>query len=102
MARALLADPALLVLDEPTEGLDEQEAAALMADLLAAATGRAVLLLTHRHDGLDHVDTVYHLVDGHLTEAGGRPAEIRGRPAELRGRPAEFRGRLAGTGNARS
>ncbi|WP_327011336.1 ATP-binding cassette domain-containing protein [Dactylosporangium sp. NBC_01737] len=69
MARALLADPALLVLDEPTEGLDEQEAAALMTDLLAAAMGRAVLLLTHRRDGLDHVDTVYHLVDGDLTEA---------------------------------
>ncbi|MEV4508616.1 thiol reductant ABC exporter subunit CydD [Dactylosporangium sp. NPDC049525] len=68
MARALLADPALLVLDEPTEGLDEQEAAALMTDLLAAATGRAVLLLTHRRDGLDHVDAVYDLADGRLTE----------------------------------
>ena len=69
MARALLADPALLVLDEPTEGLDEQEAAALMTDLLAAATGRTVLLLTHRRDGLEHVDAVYDLVDGRLAEA---------------------------------
>ena len=69
MARALLADPALLVLDEPTEGLEEQEAAALMTDLLAAATGRSVLLLTHRRDGLEHVDAVYDLVDGRLAPA---------------------------------
>ncbi|UWP87017.1 thiol reductant ABC exporter subunit CydD [Dactylosporangium fulvum] len=66
MARALLADPALLVLDEPTEGLDEPAAAALMTDLLAAASGRTVLLLTHRRDGLEHVDEVYDLVDGRL------------------------------------
>ncbi|GAA0735834.1 thiol reductant ABC exporter subunit CydD [Dactylosporangium roseum] len=66
MARALLADPALLVLDEPTEGLDEPAAAALMADLLAAASGRTVLLLTHRRDGLEHVDELYDLVDGRL------------------------------------
>ena len=74
MARALLADPALLVLDEPTEGLDEREAAELMSDLLAAASGRSVLLLTHRRDGLEHVDAVYDLVDGHLTARTGAPA----------------------------
>jgi ATP-binding cassette subfamily C protein CydCD len=55
-ARALLADPALLILDEPTEGLDEPSAEALMADLLAATHGRTVLLLTHRTEGLDRVD----------------------------------------------
>ncbi|WP_260709515.1 thiol reductant ABC exporter subunit CydD [Dactylosporangium aurantiacum] len=69
MARALLADPALLILDEPTEGLDEQEAAALMTDLLTAASGRAVLLLTHRRDGLGHVDAVYDLAGGRLAPA---------------------------------
>jgi ATP-binding cassette subfamily C protein CydCD len=55
-ARALLADPRLLILDEPTEGLDEPAAEALMADLLAASGGRTVLLLTHRTEGLDRVD----------------------------------------------
>jgi ATP-binding cassette subfamily C protein CydCD len=74
MARALLADPALLVLDEPTEGLDEREAAELMSDLLAAAAGRSVLLLTHRRDGLEHVDAVHDLVDGRLTARAGAPA----------------------------
>ena len=69
-ARALLADPALLVLDEPTEGLDEPTAEALMADLLDAAAGYGVLLLTHRTDGLDRVDRVLELAGGRLRPAG--------------------------------
>jgi len=60
-ARALLADPEVLILDEPTEGLDTDLAEALMADLLDAAAGRTVLLLTHRPEGLDRVDRVIDL-----------------------------------------
>jgi ATP-binding cassette subfamily C protein CydCD len=66
-ARALLAEPGLLVLDEPTEGLDTEVAGALMADLLDATAGRTVLLLTHRTEGLDRVDRVLTLADGRLT-----------------------------------
>jgi ATP-binding cassette, subfamily C, bacterial CydCD len=72
-ARALLADPALLILDEPTEGLDQPAAEALMADLLDAAAGRTVLVLTHRTEGLDRVDRTLVLRDGRigiLTTAG--------------------------------
>jgi ATP-binding cassette subfamily C protein CydCD len=65
-ARALLADPDLLILDEPTEGLDEAGAAALMTDLLTATDGRTVLLLTHRTEGLDQVDARYELRGGKL------------------------------------
>ena len=60
-ARALLAAPDLLILDEPTEGLDEAGAEALMADLLGAAGGRTVLILTHRTEGLDRVGATYEL-----------------------------------------
>ncbi|MFI7601649.1 thiol reductant ABC exporter subunit CydC [Actinoplanes sp. NPDC049681] len=69
-ARALLAEPDLLVLDEPTEGLDEAGAAALMADLLDAAGDRTVLLFTHRTEGLDRVDATYELRAGVLRYAG--------------------------------
>jgi ATP-binding cassette subfamily C protein CydC len=47
-ARLLLADHDVLVLDEPTEHLDEETARALLADLYAAAGPRTVVLLTHR------------------------------------------------------
>jgi ABC-type bacteriocin/lantibiotic exporter with double-glycine peptidase domain len=43
-----LADHDVLVLDEPTEHLDEETARALLADLYAAAGRRTVVLLTHR------------------------------------------------------
>jgi ATP-binding cassette, subfamily C, bacterial CydCD len=68
-ARALLAEPDLLILDEPTEGLDEAAADALMTDLLSAAHGRTILLLTHRTEGLNLVGTVTELRDGKLTQA---------------------------------
>ena len=47
LARAFLADPALLILDEPTAHLDPATRQALTADLLRATEGRAVLLITH-------------------------------------------------------
>jgi ATP-binding cassette subfamily C protein CydC len=47
-ARLLLADRDVLVLDEPTEHLDEETGRALLADLFAAAGDRTVVLLTHR------------------------------------------------------
>jgi ATP-binding cassette subfamily C protein CydCD len=66
-ARALLAGPALLILDEPTEGLDEQTAGEVMADLLDAASGCTVLLLTHRVEG--QVDRIFELSGGRLRTA---------------------------------
>jgi thiol reductant ABC exporter CydC subunit len=58
VARALLADAPVLLLDEPTAHLDPPTAEALVRDVLEAADGRAVLLVTHRPEGLDLVDRV--------------------------------------------
>ena len=58
LARALLADAPVLVLDEPTAHLDPPTAEELMHDLLTAAPGRSILLVTHRPEGLDLVDDV--------------------------------------------
>jgi thiol reductant ABC exporter CydC subunit len=57
-ARALLADAPVLLLDEPTAHLDAETAEALVADVLAAAADRSVLLVTHRPEGLELVDRV--------------------------------------------
>ena len=61
VARALLADAPVLVLDEPTAQLDPDTAEALVTDVLEAADGRSVLLITHRPEGLDLVDEVVSL-----------------------------------------
>jgi thiol reductant ABC exporter CydC subunit len=58
LARALLADAPVLLLDEPTAHLDSSTAEALVADVLDAADGRSVLLITHRPEGLHLVDAV--------------------------------------------
>jgi ATP-binding cassette, subfamily C, bacterial CydC len=58
VARALLADAPVLVLDEPTAHLDSRTAERLIADVLDAATDRSVLLITHRSEGLHRMDEV--------------------------------------------
>jgi len=68
LARAFLADPPLLILDEPTAHLDPPTRRALTADLLYATEGRAVLLITHELDGLDQVDEVVVLDHGRVIE----------------------------------
>jgi ATP-binding cassette, subfamily C, bacterial CydC len=51
----------VLILDEPTEHLDDPTAVALTSDLLAAAGDRTVLLITHRADIARSVDRVIDL-----------------------------------------
>jgi thiol reductant ABC exporter CydC subunit len=70
LARAFLADPALLILDEPTAHLDPDTRRALTADLLHATEGRSVLFITHERDGLDQVDEIVLLAHGAVSERG--------------------------------
>lgn len=74
LARALLADFPVLVLDEPAEHLDLATADALTADLLATTEGRTTVLITHRLTGLDAVDEVLVLDRGRIVQSGSPAA----------------------------
>jgi thiol reductant ABC exporter CydC subunit len=70
IARALLADFPVLVLDEPGEHLDAEKADAIVSDLLAVAHETATLLITHRLAGLRDVDEILVLDRGQVVERG--------------------------------
>jgi ATP-binding cassette subfamily C protein CydC len=60
IARALLKPAAVLILDEPTEGLDPENAQQLMANIIdeCERRGQSLLLITHRLQQLDRFDEV--------------------------------------------
>ncbi|MCW2888381.1 MAG: cydC [Streptosporangiaceae bacterium] len=70
LARALLADPPIMVLDEPTGQLDPEARRALTADLLDATRGRATLLITHELEGLEEIDEIVVLGEGRVLARG--------------------------------
>jgi thiol reductant ABC exporter CydC subunit len=70
LARALLADRPVLVLDEPTAHLDAQTRDEVLADILASTAGRTLLLITHDRTGLEAMDDVVQLPCPAVT---GRP-----------------------------
>lgn len=70
LARALLADFPVLILDEPISGLDPATARAVMDDLLAATAGRSLVLITHRPIGLDRMDQIIVMEAGTIVDRG--------------------------------
>ncbi|WP_036505718.1 MULTISPECIES: ABC transporter ATP-binding protein [Nocardia] len=74
IARALMHDPALLVVDEPTSALDQERGAAVIDLILGVVHthSAATLLVTHDRTHLHRMNAVYRMVDGRLSmdEAG--------------------------------
>jgi ATP-binding cassette, subfamily C, bacterial CydCD len=71
VARSLLADQPILVLDEPAAHLDHATATELARELLSGPRGRSVVWITHTEVGLDLVDRVVELTD-RVQEPTGR------------------------------
>ncbi len=86
LARALLADPVVLVLDEPTAHLDPATERAVLADLLAGTRGQTVLMSTHRQLAEDEADQVVRVLDDELVPMSARPTASAGPAAQLSGR----------------
>jgi thiol reductant ABC exporter CydC subunit len=76
LARALLADFPILILDEPGEHLEPKAADALVADALSVTEGRSVLLINHRLAGLELVDEIVFLDQGRVVERGTHAALV--------------------------
>ncbi|ECD3116150.1 cysteine/glutathione ABC transporter ATP-binding protein/permease CydC [Salmonella enterica subsp. enterica serovar Agama] len=89
IARALLHDAPLMLLDEPTEGLDattESEMLELLADVMREKT---VLMVTHRLRGLARFDQIIVMDDGRIIERGTHAELLAGQ-----GRYYQFKQRL--------
>ena len=75
IARALVRDAPVLVLDEPTTGLDADAKAALLGPLRALATGRTTIVISHDPDVLAWADRVVGIAAGRTSgEVVARPA----------------------------
>ncbi|ADU67231.1 ABC transporter, CydDC cysteine exporter (CydDC-E) family, permease/ATP-binding protein CydC [Desulfurispirillum indicum S5] len=77
LARALLKNVSIWVLDEPTEGLDAVTQQQFMATLLDSLAGQTLILITHITAGLEAMDTVYFMEDGQLICSGSHRQLLR-------------------------
>lgn len=70
IARAMLRDAPVLVLDEPTTGLDALAARRVIDPLRRLMTGRTAIMITHDLNLAPHADRILVLADGRLAETG--------------------------------
>lgn len=70
IARALLKNPPILILDEATSNLDSDSEKTVQAALEVLMKGRATLVVAHRLSTIQNVDRVYVVVHGRIVEQG--------------------------------
>lgn len=75
LARVLLQDAPVILLDEPTVGLDPATERALLKTLFATTEGKTLIMITHHLQGVEDMDRAVFLEDGRI-ELEGSPAEL--------------------------
>jgi ATP-binding cassette subfamily B protein len=75
IARALLLDPAILLMDDPTAAIDPQTEDEILAAMDSAMLGRTTFVITHRMSTLQRADLVVVLAHGQIVQIGS-PAEL--------------------------
>ncbi len=76
IARAVLKDPPILILDEATSSVDNETEAAIQRSLERIVVGRTTIVIAHRLSTVRNADMIYVLQDGQLLESGGHDALI--------------------------
>ncbi len=94
IARALIRNPRLLVLDEATSGLDAATEEALLLNLKRASRGRTIVMITHRLAALAIADRVVLLGDGRI-EHEGPPSQVAAFARSRQPSPGPLRPRFA-------
>jgi ATP-binding cassette subfamily C protein LapB len=77
LARAMLLDPLILVLDEPTHAMDRSSEESLKARMVSELQGRTLILITHRESLLSIVDTLVVLDGGKVVAQGPKELVLR-------------------------
>lgn len=77
IARAVLKDPAVLVLDEATSSLDNESERLVEAALERLLVGRTTLIIAHRLSTVQRADRLLVLDDGKIVEAGSHAELLR-------------------------
>lgn len=71
LARALLSQAPVLILDEPCAGLDAETEREFFLTLNDAVSGRTLILIAHRLSGVERLDRIFRLSAGHAVAAAG-------------------------------
>lgn len=70
MARAIVSDPALLLLDEPTSGMDAVTEAAIFKAFRTISRDRSLITVSHRLSGIVDADEVHIMASGRIVQSG--------------------------------